>query len=181
MKYMPIEEAKDVGSEDAILYDRFASTIFTYLYQQLSSPQDAEDLLLEVFLAAHHNSMLRDLSPERQLAWLRRVAHNKVIDRYRHNTILTLLPLEQALEMEDCQLTPEECAIQKERYERLHQVIIQLAPLQQQLIRMHYGNGLRLVTIAGILEKPQATVRKLLARALHQLRKIYEKTERDSQ
>jgi DNA-directed RNA polymerase specialized sigma24 family protein len=31
---------------------------------------------------------------------------------------------------------------------------------------MRYGNDLRLVVIADILEKPQGTVRKLLARTL---------------
>jgi DNA-directed RNA polymerase specialized sigma24 family protein len=37
---------------DSTLYDRFAVTIFHYLFQQMSNEQDAEDLLLEVFLAA---------------------------------------------------------------------------------------------------------------------------------
>ncbi len=34
------------------LYDRFAPTLFPYLYAQTASVQDAEDLLLEVFIAA---------------------------------------------------------------------------------------------------------------------------------
>jgi RNA polymerase sigma factor (sigma-70 family) len=178
MQHMSSNKAQDVG--DAALYDHFASTILTYLYQQVSSLQDAEDLLLEVFLAAQGNSILSNLSPERQLAWLRRVARNKVIDHYRRNALLTVLPLEQVPEREDSALTPEEHALRNEQYEQLYQLVRRLTPLQQQLIRMRYGNDLRLVVIADILEKPQGTVRKLLARTLLRLREMYEKTERNN-
>jgi DNA-directed RNA polymerase specialized sigma24 family protein len=86
---------------------RFAPTILAYLSQQVPNLQDAEDLLLEVFMAALKYEMLANLPEERQLAWLRRVARNKVIDRYRHTALLTFLPLEQVAEMEDSQLSPE--------------------------------------------------------------------------
>src|SRR5436305_3728489 len=126
---------------DITLHDRDASTIFAYLYQQVSSQQDAEDLLLEVFMAAHNSETFFGITTKRQLAWLRRVARNKVIDHYRHTALLTILPLEHALETEDDELTPEQRVVQRENYERL-------SPLQQQLIRLRYGNGLRLVEIA---------------------------------
>ncbi len=77
------------------LYDRFAVTIFQNLCEQVSHKQDAEDLLLEVFVAALQNESLSSLPAGRQLAWLRRVARNKVIDRYRHVALLNLLPIEQ--------------------------------------------------------------------------------------
>jgi DNA-directed RNA polymerase specialized sigma24 family protein len=92
------------------LYMRFAPTIFAYLSRQVANLQDAEDLLLEVFLKAHQEAILEELPEERQLAWLRRVARNTVIDRYRHTALLALLPLEQAAEMEDDQLTLSNCA-----------------------------------------------------------------------
>ncbi len=57
---------------DGALYDRFAVTIFQYLCQQVSNKQDAEDLLLEVFLAALQDETLSNLPAGRQLAWLRR-------------------------------------------------------------------------------------------------------------
>lgn len=165
---------------DTSLYDRYASTIFAYLYQQVSSRQDAEDLLLEVFMAALTSDTLTNLTGEQQLAWLRRVARNKAIDRYRHTTALAMLPLEQILETEDDQPTPEQRTIQQEKYEHLYRSLEQLSPLQQQLIRLRYGNGLRLVEIAELLNKPGGTVRKLLARTLRQLRTTIEQQERES-
>lgn len=166
---------------DTTLYTRFSVNILSYLCQQLASRQDAEDLLVEVFLAAHNHSELSGLSEERQLAWLRRVARNKVIDRYRHAALLTLLPLEQVIETEDSALSPEQRAVQQENYRRLYSALEQLSPAQQQLIHLRYGNGLRLVAIADLLEKPEGSVRKMLARTLRQLRAIYEKTERGIQ
>ena len=169
----------DAGQNDidATLFYRFSVNILSYLCQQVSSQQDAEDLLVEVFMAAHSHSELSRLSEERQLAWLRRVARNKVIDRYRHAALLTMVPLEHIIETEDRELTPEHRAMQQENYRRLYSALEQLSPEQQQLIHLRYGNGLRLVAVAHLLEKPEGSVRKMLARTLRQLRAIYEKTE----
>ena len=92
------------------LYDRFAVTVLAYLSQLVSNRQDAEDLLLEVFMAACKNEMLLGLPAGRQLAWLRRVARNKAVDRYRHTARLTMLPLEQARETGDEGLTSDALA-----------------------------------------------------------------------
>lgn len=160
------------------LYDRFAAIILAYLCQMVSNRQDAEDLLLEVFMAAFNNETLFGLPAGRQLAWLRRVARNKVVDRYRHAARLTMLPLDQARETEDEGLTPQQHAEQRQAYERLSQALAQLSPIQQELIRLRYGRDLRLTQIAEMFEKPAGTVRKLLSRTLHQLRQLYEQSER---
>lgn len=179
MKQLPTDQAQNVAY--TALYDRFAPAIFSYLCQQVASRQDAEDLLLEVFMAAQRSDSLVQLDEERQLTWLRRVARNKVIDRYRHTTLLAMLPLEQVLEQEDAALTPEQRVVQRESYERLYSAVRQLSPEQQQIIHLRYGNGLRLVEIAVMLERPQGTVRKMLARTLQQLRALYEQSEREHQ
>lgn len=160
------------------LYNRFAATILAYLCQMVSNRQDAEDLLLEVFMAAFNNEMLLGLPAERQLAWLRRVARNKVVDRYRHAARLTMLPLDQARETEDEGLTPQQHAEQRQTYERLSQAFGQLSPIQQELIQLRYGRDLRLTQIAKRFEKPEGTVRKMLSRTLRQLRQLYEQNER---
>ena len=160
------------------LYDRFAATILAYLCRLVSNRQDAEDLLLEVFMAACNNEMLSGLPAARQLAWLRRVARNKAVDRYRHTARLTRLPLEQARDTEDEGLTPQQHAERRETYERLSQAFGQLSPIQQELLQLRYGSDLRLTQIAELFEKPEGTVRKLLSRTLHQLRQLYEQRER---
>src|SRR6266567_2841928 len=65
----------------AMLYQRHAATILLYVRRRVFSWEDAEDIVLEVFLAAlEQENKLSMLADTGQLAWLRRVAHNKVID-----------------------------------------------------------------------------------------------------
>ena len=65
------------NAEESTFYDRFAGIIFQYLLQQVPNVQDAEDLLLEVFVAALQDKSLINLPAGRQVAWLKRVARNK--------------------------------------------------------------------------------------------------------
>ena len=106
MQRMDEETTRDEGNRT--LYDRFTLTIFTYICQHVSNTQDAEDLLVEVFLAAFNNEALCSLPADRQLAWLLRVTRNKMVDRYRHFALLTLVPIELAREVEDGSPTPEQ-------------------------------------------------------------------------
>lgn len=162
----------------SIFYMRFAPTIFAYLSQQVLNRQDAEDLLLEVFLSASQEAMLEELPEDGQLAWLRKVARNKVIDYYRHQGLVSWLPLAEVNELEDTSLTPEERMEQQEAYTRLLQALKRLSPDQQELIRLRYGYELRLTEIAGVLERPEGSVRKMLTRTRRQLRTYYEQLER---
>ena len=56
------DENEQYNHIEATLYDRYASSIFLYIYRQVSSLQDAEDLLLEVFIAALKADYLSGLS-----------------------------------------------------------------------------------------------------------------------
>ena len=160
------------------LFERFAETLLASLCQQVAHRQDAEDLLLEVFLAALQNPALSGLPAERQLAWLRRVARNKVIDHYRHTALLTMLPLEETPPPADQRLTPERQAEEQETRLWLAQAIKRLPPEQRELLRLRYAQELRLTQIATLLERPEGTVRKMLSRILRRLRTLYEQDER---
>jgi RNA polymerase sigma factor (sigma-70 family) len=155
------------------LYDRHAATIYSYISRRVGQQQDAEDLLQEVFTSAFTYDNLAKLTEQEQLAWLQSVAQRRIIDRYRQNSRIVLLPLEQVLETQDDSLTPEEQALRQEAYERLYAAITQLAPLQQQVVLLRYGEGLRFGEIAAMLDKSEGTVRKMVVRILRQLRSIY--------
>jgi RNA polymerase sigma factor (sigma-70 family) len=159
------------------LYRCFAPRILIYLERQVVNRQDAEDLLLEVFLRASRETTLERLSEERQLAWLWKVARNKVIDYHRHYGLISWLPLEQASEMEDENLTPTELVERQEKYTWLYQSLKQLSAAQQELIWLRYGCEWRFTEIAEVLKRPEGTIRKMLARTLRQLRTYYDQME----
>jgi RNA polymerase sigma factor (sigma-70 family) len=161
------------NSVEMTLYDLHAATVYSYIYRRVGQQQDAEDLLQEVFTSAWKYDNLADLTEQEQLAWLQSVAQRRIIDRYRRNARMALLPLEQAVETHDDSLSPEEQALRRETYERLYAALTQLPPLQQQVVLLRYGNGLRFAEIATVLNKSEGTVRKMVVRILRQLRDIY--------
>jgi RNA polymerase sigma-70 factor (ECF subfamily) len=171
------ETEKDAWGD---FYIHFAPLIFASISRQVANRQDAEDLLLEVFLSAQRESKLADLPEQQQLAWLRRVARNKLIDYYRHEGLIQWLPLAAAGELEDPLRTPETSAEQRETYRWLALALRQLSPNQQELIHLRYGQELRLSEIAGLLGRPEGAVRKMLTRTLRKLRDQYERLERSN-
>jgi len=84
--------------------------ILTDVLQHVPSREDAEDILLEVFLAALESETLLSLGEKQQMAWLRRVAHNKCVDYYRRGTRRPAVPLETAAAIlyEDENRAPEQ-------------------------------------------------------------------------
>ena len=163
------------ASDDAALFDRYGQTILAYVRLHTSSREDAEDIALEVFTSALENANLAAINEEEQLAWLRRVAHNKLVDSYRRVSRHPVTPLEPFVEIltNDEQETPEALMLRHETYEQLHQHVNQLSTIQQQILRLRYGEGLRFAEIAILVNKREEAVRKLLSRTLTTLRAIY--------
>lgn len=167
-------------SPASALYQRHAATIFAYLRLHAPSWEDAEDLLLEVFLAALESEPLLTLPEGEQLAWLRQVAHHKLVDHFRRAARRATVPLEQlaeVIEMND-ELAPEQAALRQEERRQVRAAVGQLPTLQQQVLRLRFGDGLRAAQIATLLGKREEAVRKLLSRTMNHLRTLYTDDER---
>ena len=171
------DECTQGNSADAALYDRYAASIFAYARLYTPSWEDAEDVTLEVFTAALEQGNLSSLTEQQQLAWLRQVAHNKLVDRYRRSARLPVVPLEQVVETVRIEegLTPEQMVLRREELERLYKAVSTLSLSQQQVLQLRLGEGLRFAEIAVLLNKREAAVRKLCSRTIALLRTIYEK------
>lgn len=178
---MPLEpkevESLEVDESQTALYERFGPSIFGYLRSHIRSLEDAEDLLLEVFVAALEHDNLSALAPDEQLSWLRRVAHNKLLNVYRrgsrHPQVALDLIVEEIFEEEG----PEQHTLRQEERRQLQAAIQKLPLLQQQILRLRYTDGLRCPEIAILLNKREGAVRKLLSRSILFLRQIYQQTE----
>jgi RNA polymerase sigma-70 factor, ECF subfamily len=170
------DECKQPNSLDSALYDRYAASIFAYARLHRASREDAEDLTLEVFLKALEHDNLSSLSEKQQLVWLRRVAHNKLVDSYRRSIRPPVVPLEEVVETvyHDEALAPEQLALRHEELERLYKAVGKLPLIQQQVLRLRFGDGLRFAEIAILLNKGEGAVRKLCWRTLARLRANYD-------
>jgi RNA polymerase sigma-70 factor (ECF subfamily) len=159
------------------LYESHGPAIFGYLRLHMRSLEDAEDLLLEVFLAALEHDDIAALSPGEQLAWLRRVAHNKLLNVYRRASRNPQVALDSIMEPILEEEDPEQLALRQEERSQLRASIQHLPALQQYILQLRYGDGLRCSEIALLLNKREGTVRKLLSRSILFLRQVYHQTE----
>ncbi|GHO48247.1 RNA polymerase sigma factor [Ktedonospora formicarum] len=161
----------------AELYQRYAQEIFVYLRMHTPTREDAEDVLIDVFLAALEQKNFQKVPIEKQRAYLWRVAQNKANDVYRRLKRRPVSPVEQvadSLHFDENQ-EPEQQFMRTESYALLRSHIQRLPELQRKLLHLRFVNGLRSKEIAQILNKREGTVRMLLSRTLNTLRSIYEK------
>ena len=159
----------------AALYQRQHLLVLSYIRRQLPVAEDAEDMLVEVFLAALGNEELLEWAEERQLAWLRRVAHNKIVDHQRLLMRRPMVPLDavNGLLYEQDYLAPDQISLRNEEMEELRMHMARLPQLQQEILRMRFAENLSSETIAQRVRKSSGAVRKILARSLNLLRTIY--------
>jgi len=166
-----------VEQEMARLYRTYAPGLLTYVRMRVPSPEDAEDLVVEVFLAALEHAKFTMLSEKAQQMWLWRVTRNKVIDAYRKAKTRQSVTLDHVAEglFEDEMFSPEYTALRQEDYMDLSVHLQSLPPLQQEILRLRFGQDLSCSEIATALGKQENVVRVTLSRSLNLLRKIYQR------
>ena len=169
------------SSPVALLYDRYAPIILHAVARYAQSQEDAHDLVLEVFIAAMENQIWVDWPEGEQLAWLRRIAHNKSVDHYRRSTRYPSISLDAGpsapVLYEDDERMPEHIVLRYEEHALLRENISKLSELQQEIVRLRFGHGLRSKEIALRLNKSDSLVRVLLSRAINYLRGMYQQQE----
>ena len=175
MERIHFEGAVD-ASPTALLYDLHAHRILTYVSRFALSEPDADDLVLEVFLAAMEKPVWTTWSEGEQLAWLRRIAHNKAVDHYRQSTRHPSISLDHVASLlyEEERYAPEAIAVRHEDATQLRTHLSHLSELQQEIIRLRFGYDLRSKEIARRLNTSDNVVRVLLSRALEYLRRVYQ-------
>src|SRR5690242_4760664 len=172
----PSPDAHLDASAVAALYRQYAPTLLAYLRRHAASWEDAEDLLLEVFLAAIEREQVFAIPEEGRLPWLQRVAQHKLVDQYRRSARRPAMPLDEAAETlaEDEAREPEQVALRHEAHQQLHQALQGLPAAYQEVLRLRFANDLRCAEIGIALGKQEGAIRAVLWRALRALRVRYE-------
>ncbi len=159
--------------EIALLYRKYAPGILTYVRNHITSQEDAEDLVVEVFVAAIESASFASLPEKAKQSWLWRVTRNKVIDAYRRSKIRQSVNLDHAAEYLFEDEGPENAALRQEDYMELYAHLRSLPAHQQEILRLRFGQDLSCGEIATALSKKENVVRVTLSRSLNLLRKIY--------
>jgi RNA polymerase sigma-70 factor (ECF subfamily) len=170
--------APDAGEQAPAteIYQRHAQAVLLYLRRYLASREDAEDLLLEVFLRAVEKQIPLTLPEAEQRAWLLHVARHKLADYYRQRIRHPSVPfdemtIEQLVAADEH--SPEQVVLRHEDHRLLHERFATLPEQYQTVLWLRFAYGLRSKAIGQQLQKSEGAVRTLLSRALNHLRSMY--------
>ena len=154
------------------IYGMLADPIYKYLYWNLGSRDDAEDLAEEVFLRCLVN--IEGYSPHRGpfKAWAFRIAHNVLVDHHRRRGRRGQEELKEGLE--NGAAPAAERLEDEERNGALREALEELPPMQRQVIIMKYFAEMSNAEAARALGRNEGAVNALQHRALRRLGKMLE-------
>lgn len=162
-------------SAGVYIYDRHAEAIERYIRTRIDSSVDVEDLLHDTFERAL--TKLSTYQPARGtfIAWLFRIAHNRVVDYKRDlskesNKRVTLV---------DTVPGPESLALRVETRGNVQKALQFLTDEQREALALRYANELAFKDIAEIMEKSEGSVKMLVQRGLNRLRHALQRGEYD--
>lgn len=152
----------------AQVYDHYHDRIYRYIYGYLGQADAAEDLTANVFFRLL-NAVQGNKSPRTNLsAWLYRVAHNLVVDKFRR---MPPEELELAEWLESDQPSPAQMVEQTIQLERVRVALRDLTEAQQKVVLLKFYMGMDSREIAAVMGKSSGAVDALQHRALRALRK----------
>jgi RNA polymerase sigma-70 factor (ECF subfamily) len=171
------------GSADAFAelvrqYDRAVLRLAVHL---TGSPEDGQDIYQEAFLRAYIN--LNSFRFECSFyTWIYRIVTNLCLDhlRKKHSRVRDLTTTissdgeeEHIVErMPDHSVTsnPERSLAGRELRDRICRALGTLTPRERVVFELKHYHGLRLRTVAGMLNTTEGTIKNTLFRATHKLR-----------
>jgi RNA polymerase sigma-70 factor, ECF subfamily len=157
----------------AVLYDRYATVLYSLALKILSESGPAQDVVHETFLAIWRKAALYNETRGNVATWLVVLCRNLAIDQYRAKMRLASrrVELEAAAEhLISMETDPAVAALVSEDVRHLREALIKLPPDQKQVIEMAYFQGMSQSEIAAAMQTPLGTVKTRARQALLKLR-----------
>jgi RNA polymerase sigma-70 factor (ECF subfamily) len=172
-------EQMALGRQDALarLYDETSAMLNGLLLRILERPEDAEEVLLDVYMKAwKYASRYSDKRGSVQ-AWLMIMARNAAIDRIRQKRAqpkTMAFELETTPEPESTEASPEEQTADRERRRKVQIVLRELPPEQREVVELAFFSGLTHAELAERLREPLGTIKSRIRMGLIRLRALIE-------
>ncbi len=154
-----------------LMYQTYYHKIYNYVFYQILSKEDTEDIVSDVFMKVAKNAHQYDSDKAKFSTWLYRIAKNTVIDFYRKRKV------EYSLEdnPDIAQTLAVEFEVQREQLisPKRKQIYAELQKLNQWdrlIIYYKFFEGYTNRQIALIMEMNESTVGTVVSRALAKLR-----------
>jgi len=151
----------------ASLVERHQRPLYGFLRARVLCPDDAEDMVQEVFIR-FFEARARFDSAALVRPWLLGIARNLLREHIRHVRRRREVGwTELCLELE--MIWPS-ADVAEDKLRWLPECLIDLGPSARQAIELHYRTGQKLTEIAGLLHRSEGAVKLLLHRARQALR-----------
>ncbi|MBI2939803.1 MAG: sigma-70 family RNA polymerase sigma factor [Chloroflexi bacterium] len=163
----------------ADLYRLAVTAVYRYLSARLNTPEEAEELTQEVFLAALGRIQgLRAEDEASFLAWLFQIARHKLADHLRQRYRRPAVPLDEDDQLAARQPGPDELAEGSEERAEVRRALEQLTPEQREVMLYKYVLGFDNERTARLVGKTINAVNQLHHRALASLHRMLTRTEK---
>jgi RNA polymerase sigma factor (sigma-70 family) len=144
------------------LVARYQSRLLAFCRHMLSSKEDAEDVLQEVFAAAF-NAMIADERPINVRPWLYRIARNRSLNHLRKATAVGVDSMD--IHMAEHGVTTAEKAHKREEFRLLMADVETLPETQRTALLLREIDALSYEQIAEAMDTTIPSVKSLLVRA----------------
>lgn len=159
------------GDQEAFgrIYDHFADKIYRFIYFRVGHKEVAEDVLSDTFVKSWQK-INQINTPAALSGWLYQIAKNNIIDYYRlKKELVALSEVEEFLEDEANPVDTVSISIQQNR---VLNILTELPPDQQQVIKYRFFEDLSNEEIAYVMSKTEGAIRVLQHRAIIKLKEI---------
>jgi len=162
------------GDEQALgqIYDRYRVILFGLLVRILSSREEAEDVLQDVFLQVWRRAGDFDENRGRPFTWLVTLARSRAIDRLRSRAARDRLAAastqDELAEVSDAASD----AFRSEQRTLVSNALAQLPEEQKKPLMLAYFDGLTQSEIADKLGAPLGTVKTRMRSGMSKLREL---------
>lgn len=154
----------------SLLYERYVTKIFNYVYYRTGNIPEAEDLTERVFYRAlGHIANYKNMGLPFS-AWLYRIAHNLVANWHRDNARRKEYPLEDHINLPFHGDHPEVSMMRNQEKDRLLSIIRKLPEERQIVVILKFVEHLSNSEIAVIMDRSEGAIKSLYHRTLLQLR-----------
>lgn len=163
-----VRRAQEDPSAFADLYRQHVKQVYRYILTRVSHVSDAQDLTSQTFLTALE-SLPNYRGQGAFAAWLMGIARHKVMDHYRQVLPHPEFDLEEADDVMDHELRPDEAVGHKLQLERVTAKLDVIAPDRAEAIRLRIFGNLSVPEVAQAMGKQEPAVRMLIHRGLRDL------------